>query len=189
MKNTVIIFAFALALLAGCASTKSAADKIPSAKGADGVTRPDWVFSGKESSDGIYAVGSGKMSNTVNSLKVAETNGRANLARMTQTTIKSVLTTYAEDTGIKDDVLNFMEEATVERTAAVLTGSTRKDYWQDQDGVVYALMYLPLKAVVPTVNSIIDDYAVDKKTKITEEKVAEALEKYNLLNAAPAHSE
>jgi len=189
MKKLTIFLTSAAVLLASCASTKpteKAADKIRPVIGAEGVERPDWVFSGMESPDGIYAVGSSKMSTKINSLKVAETNGRAELARTVQTTIKSALTTYAQDTGVKDDVLNYMEEATVQRTAGILTGSTRKDYWVDQDQTVYALMYLPIKAVVPATNAILDEYVTDKKSQITEEKVSEALKKYNLLGTSSA---
>lgn len=190
MKKVILFLSAAVAVLfASCASTKpvvKAADKVPAVIGAEGVERPQWVLSGMESADGIYAVGSGKMSNKVNSLKVAETNGRAELARTVQTTIKSVLTTYAQDTGVKDDVLNYMEEATVQRTAGILAGSSRKDYWVDQDGTVHALMYLPIKAVVPEANAIVDEYVTDKKTRITEEKVEAALKKYNLLGNSSA---
>ena len=60
--------------ITSCASTKveeKAADKIPAVVGAEGIERPLWVLSGRESEDGIYAVGSGKMSTRANSLKVA----------------------------------------------------------------------------------------------------------------------
>lgn len=185
-------------LISGCATTKKttetaaapaepkAAEQIPVVIGAEGVARPAWVMSGMESADGIYAVGSGKMSTRENSLKVARTTGRAELQRTVQTTIKSAITTYAQDTGIPDDKLNYMEEATVDRTAGIMQGSTQKDYWVAQDETVYVLMYLPYNAVVPAANDIVSEYAVDKKSQITQEKVAEALKKYNLLDTPAA---
>lgn len=182
-----LIFAATVALaFAGCASNKvqKAADKVPAVIGAEGVERPQWVLSGMESDDGIYAVGSGKMSSRANSLKVAQTNGRAELTRTVQVTLKNVITTYAEDTGVKDDVLNYMEEATVQRAAGILSGSKQADYWVDADETVFVLMYLPYNAVTPAANDIVSEYSVDKKTEITEAKVAEALKKYNLLNSA-----
>ena len=45
--------------ITSCASTKveeKAADKIPAVVGAEGIERPLWVLSGRESEDGIYAV-------------------------------------------------------------------------------------------------------------------------------------
>jgi len=184
----VLISATALTmalLLAGCASTKKeekAADKIPVVIGAEGVERPQWVMSGKEDDEGIYAVGSGKMSTQTNSLTTARTNGRAELARTVQTTLKTAITTYAQDTGVASDTLSYMEEATVDRATDILQGSTQKDYWVGQDGTVYVLMFLPFKAVVPAANGIVDEYVTDKKSEITEQKVEEALKKYNLLN-------
>ncbi|MDE5899224.1 MAG: LPP20 family lipoprotein [Treponemataceae bacterium] len=186
MKMTVAAAVAVALIFAGCASTgkmEKASDKVPAVIGAEGVERPQWVLSGMESDDGIYAVGSGRMSTRANSLKVAQTNGRAELARTVQTTLKSVITTYAEDTGVKDDVLNYMEEATVQRTAGILQGSTQKDYWVDADETVFVLMYLPYNAVTPVANNIVSEYATDRKTEITEAKVAEALKKYNLLSS------
>ena len=159
-----LIFAAAVALaFAGCASNKvqKAADKVPAVIGAEGVERPQWVLSGMESDDGIYAVGSGKMSTRANSLKVAQTNGRAELTRTVQVTLKNVITTYAEDTGVKDDVLNYMEEATVQRAAGILSGSKQADYWVDADETVFVLMYLPYNAVTPAANDIVSEYSVD----------------------------
>lgn len=188
MKKTLLILAGAalLAGLTGCASTKTtekAADKVPVVIGAEGVPRPQWVLSGMESEDGFYAVGNGKMSSKTNSLKVAETNGRAELAIHVQTTIKAATTTYIEDTGVAKDNLTYLENAVVERTSAILQGSSRKDYWVDSDNTVYALMYLPYKAVVPAATNIMNEYSVDEKTKLTEQKVEEALKKYNLLGS------
>ena len=187
MKKILLVIAACGFVFASCASNKGvekAADKVPGVIGAEGVERPQWVLSGMDSVDGIYAVGSGKMSTRANSLKVAQTNGRAELARTVQAPVKSAITTYAEDTGVKDDVLNYMEEATVVRTAQILQGSTQKDYWVDKDETVFVLMFLPFNAITPVANNIVSEYVTDKKTEITEAKVAEALKKYKLLDSA-----
>ncbi|MBP5519807.1 MAG: LPP20 family lipoprotein [Treponema sp.] len=181
-KLTILCVACAICLM-GCAS-KKAADDVPSRVGKEGVQMPEWVMSGAQAEDGIYAVGAAKMSNRVNSITAARTNGRAELLRTVQSTLKSAITTYAEDTGVPSQTLNYMEAATVERTAGILQGSQQKDYWMDEDGTVYVLMYLPFKGLAVEANNIIDDYVTDAKTKITEEKVAAALKKYNLLNSA-----
>ena len=85
--------------------------------------------------------------------------------------------------------LNYMEEATVQRTAGILQGSSQKDYWVDADETVFVLMYLPYNAITPTANDIVSEYVTDKKTEITEKKVAEALKKYNLLDTATESSD
>ena len=183
MKKTLLVTGILAVILTGCAS-KKAADSVPATIGAEGVSMPQWVMSGAEADDGIYAVGAAKMSNKVNSMTAARTNGRAELLRTVQTTLKTAITTYAEDTGVSSQTLNYMEAATVERAAGVLNGSQQKDYWMDEDGTVYLLMFLPYESLAIEANNIIDEYVTDAKTKITEEKVAAALKKYNLLNSA-----
>ena len=87
MKKSILILSCIMAaalMFTSCDSTEAeqtAAQQAAMANvmGADGVKRPEWVLAGKEDSTGIYAVGSGKMSNTTNSLKLAEINGRAEL--------------------------------------------------------------------------------------------------------------
>ena len=183
MKKIILLCGIFAILLISCGS-KKAADEVPATVGKEGVSMPQWVMSGLESDDGIYAVGAAKMSNKVNSVTAARTNGRAELLRTVQTTLKTAVTTYAEDTGVASQTLNYMEAATVERAAGVLNGSQQKDYWMDEDGTVYVLMYLPFESLAIEANDIIDEYVTDAKTKITEEKVAAALKKYNLLNSA-----
>ena len=173
---------FSITSCGSTAKVDKAADKVPVVIGAEGVERPQWVLSGMESDDGMYAVGNGKMSTKTNSLKVAETNGRAELARTVQTTIKAATTTYAQDSGVASDNLAYLESTVVERTAGILKGSSRKDYWVDTDGTVFALMFVPYKAITPEATAIVNEFAVDEKTKYTEEKVEEALKKYNLLD-------
>lgn len=186
MKSTAIFSALAAIVLAGCASTKApkrAADQVPERVGADGVVMPSWVMAGEEAEDGIYAVGSAKFSSRANSLKAARTNARAELTQTVQTTLKTAVTTYAEDMGASDSALNYMEQATVERAVGILQGSSQKDQWVDNDGTTYVLMFLPFKAMLPEANNIVDEYVSDKKAQITEQKVAEALKKYRLLES------
>ena len=183
MKKIILLCGILSIFLMSCAS-KKAADEVPATVGKEGVSMPRWVMAGAESEDGIYAVGAAKMSNKQNSITAARTNGRAELLRTIQTTLKTAITTYAEDTGVASQTLNYMEAATVDRAAGILNGSQQKDYWMDDDGTVYVLMYLPFESLAIEANDIVDEYVTDAKTRITEEKVAEALKKYNLLNSA-----
>ncbi len=192
MKKTLFVIAIAAALsvFMSCGSTKeaskgeeaTAASKVAKVIGAEGVERPGWVMEGKKSLEGIYAVGSSKLSNMQNSLKAARVSGRAELANTVQTTLKGVTTTYAEDTGIAEDTLNYMEEAIVQKTEQVLAGSTQADYWVGPDNTVYVLMFLPYEAVVPVVNETVNAYTPDKKSEATVDKVKAAVEKYKLLD-------
>ncbi len=194
MKKSVLFISCILTAVAlfvtSCGSTeqeKTAAQQAAQANviGADGVKRPEWVLAGKEDSTGIYAVGTGKMSTPTNSLRVAEINGRAELARTVSAATQSVLRTYTQDAGSSKDVLTYLEEATEVKAASVLKGSQRKDMWTAQDGTVFVLMFVPYEAVLPTVTESISDAAKnikdfkqDAKTLLTEAKALAAFEKY-----------
>ena len=193
MKKSILILSCIMAaalMFTSCDSTEAeqtAAQQAAMANvmGADGVKRPEWVLAGKEDSTGIYAVGSGKMSNTTNSLKLAEINGRAALTRTVAAATQSVLRTYTQDTGNSKDVLTYLEEATQVKAANVLKGSKRKDMWTAQDGTVFVLMYVPYEAVLPTLTEPIqeaaknlDNFKQDAKTVLTEAKALAAFEKY-----------
>ena len=125
------------------------------------------------------------MSTPTNSLRVAEINGRAELARTVSAATQSVLRTYTQDAGSSKDVLTYLEEATEVKAASVLKGSQRKDMWTAQDGTVFVLMFVPYEAVLPTVTESISDAAKnikdfkqDAKTLLTEAKALAAFEKY-----------
>lgn len=194
MKKSVLFISCILTVAAlfvtSCGSTeqeKTAAQQAAQANviGADGVKRPEWVLAGKVDSTGIYAVGTGKMSTPTNSLRVAEINGRAELARTVSAATQSVLRTYTQDAGSSKDVLTYLEEATEVKAASVLKGSQRKDMWTAQDGTVFVLMFVPYEAVLPTVTESISDAAKnikdfkqDAKTLLTEAKALAAFEKY-----------
>ena len=193
MKKSVLFISCILTaalFVTSCGSTeqeKTAAQQAAQANviGADGVKRPEWVLAGKEDSTGIYAVGTGKMSTPTNSLRVAEINGRAELARTVSAATQSVLRTYTQDAGSSKDVLTYLEEATEVKAASVLKGSQRKDMWTAQDGTVFVLMFVPYEAVLPTVTESISDAAKnikdfkqDAKTLLTEAKALAAFEKY-----------
>lgn len=173
MKKILGAVAIALAgfMFASCGSTQTASGQVTDAKviGAEGIERPAWVVLGKEAEDGLYAKGYGKMSTLETSLKSAKADGRNELARTLQVSVKNALTTYTRDTGIKEDVLKLMEEASIQKSEAMLKGSKQVDYWMDKDEGVYVLMFVPYQAVVPEVNSIVKDYTQSQKSAFTVE--------------------
>lgn len=195
MKKSILILSCVLALSAffatGCESTEE--EELTAAQeasknavaGADGVARPEWVLSGKEDDTGIYAVGTGKMSNLTNSIRAAELNGRAELARTVSAATQSVVNQYTQDTGSSKDVLTYLEDITQTKTANVLKGSKRVDYWQAENGTVFVLMYIPYNAVLPNVVEPINEMTEDVtnftqsvKATYTEAKALAAFEKY-----------
>lgn len=176
-------FLFAAGLIAAttfvsCGSTSGTTTNTESASaaaaqkqviGAEGIARPSWVVMGREAEDGLYAVGSGKMSTLQNSLTLAKANGRTELANTLQVSVKNALQTYTRDTGVKEDVLTYMEAASVQKSDAMLKGSKQVDYWLGPDETAYVLMFLPYQAVVPELNAVVKEYTQTEKTAFTVE--------------------
>ncbi len=168
------LIAFATIPLISCGSTTEAA------KQAEQEGYPDWVYEGRRDATGIYAVGSGKMSNIQNSLTMARSNGRTELARTLKTQVQDVLQTYVSDTGSDEnrDALSGLVDNTLQKTDAVLQGSQQVDRYQAKDGTIYVLMYLPYESAVTELNKITSDYTGKPESIITEAKMNEAYEKY-----------
>ncbi|MBQ0003407.1 MAG: hypothetical protein KBT21_07695 [Treponema sp.] len=185
MKKSILIISCVLAAImaTSCGTTnqeptaaaKAAAKTV---MGADGVERPEWVLTGKEDATGIYAVGSAKLSNDQNSLKLARTNGRAELGRTILASTRSVLRSYTEDAGNAKDALTYMEEAIEVKSVNILKGSKQADMWKAEDGTIYVLMFVPYTAVLPEVTQSYNDFVQDTKTVFTEAKAQAAFQKY-----------
>lgn len=186
MKKSILIISCVLAAIiaTSCGTTnqeptsaaKAAAKN--SVIGADGVERPEWVLTGKEDATGIYAVGSARLSNDQNSIKLARTNGRAELGRTILASTRSVLRSYTEDTGNAKDALTYMEEAIEVKSVNILQGSKQVDMWKAEDGTIYVLMFVPYTAVLPEVTQSYNDFVQDAKTVLTEAKAQAAFQKY-----------
>lgn len=183
MKKSLLVLTCVLAALLtfGCESSKKeeAAPAPTSVIGRDGVTvRPDWVTKGKKGAEGIYAIGSAKMSSTSNSLKAAQLQARNELASTVNTTIDSVTRSYVQDTGNADDSLNYLEQAIQQTTSKAIQGSELVDSWEASDGTMYVLMFLPYESVWTATESVAKKYSADSKTTYTEEKAQAAFQKY-----------
>ncbi len=181
MKKIIglVVALFATSLILSCGTTEQTA----AANQAEQDGYPDWVYEGRRDATGIYAVGAGKLSNVQNSLKLARTEGRAELARTLKTRVQNVMQTYVSDTGSDNqrDALLGLVDNTFEQTDAILEGSEQVDRYQAKDGTIYVLMYLPFETAVRSLNELnsqASSYTGKKEAIITEAKMAEAYEKY-----------
>lgn len=178
MKKLVgSVCAIVIALLVASCASNSGQKKVI---GAEGIERPSWVVMGKDAADGIYAVGSGKMTTQQTSLKLAKANGRTELARQLNIQVQSALTTYQQDSGVGDEsqVINFMEDVAVQKTDAWLQGTKQVDYWLGPDETVYVLMFEPYDVIVPSVNEALKEFTRDPSAAFAEGKAVEALNRY-----------
>lgn len=163
--------------LASCGSSGEAS---ASATQAEQEGYPDWVYESRRDETGIYAVGSGKLSNIQNSLLMARQNGRAELARTLKTQVQDIMQTYVSDTGSDEnrDALTGLVDNTLSKTDAVLEGSQQVDRFQAKDGTIYVLMYLPYDSAVKKLNESASEYTGKPESIVTQAKMAEAYEKF-----------
>jgi hypothetical protein len=180
MKKTLFMLSLAAAafLMISCGTTKEAAKaesfektKAPAHKviGAEGVEQPDWVNAPPVPDDnGLYGVGSAKMSSKQYSLSAAQLAARTNLAYELKVEITATATKVGKDTGMAQDAINGFEEKMRQSTDQMLQGSRQVDRWVDQDETVWILMFLPYKAMLPAVNESVKEYSPSTKSEITD---------------------
>ena len=181
MKKIITAAAAVLAafMLFSCGSKPTSASQQAEKEGV-----PAWVYEGRKDSNGIYAVGAGKLENDITSLKMAKAQARLELAKEVEVTVKGVTQTLVDDQGATGDrtYLAALTENALETTKAILNGSEQVDYFKSNDGTVYVLMILPKKTFVTELatkaNQARTSFSPTSSAEYTEEKMAEAYEKY-----------
>lgn len=168
MKKTWLVF-LALcgaAVLAGCGSTQKAAAAAPSV--------PDWVINGtKRDATGLYAVGEGNMGSPASSAKMARLQGRAELARILKSQIKTVTEASVQLSEGGPSSRDFSEKI-VSTTDALLEGSEQVESYIDSKGTVYVLMYLPYESAVHKLNEAASNISGKTETLYTAQNMAAA---------------
>ena len=147
---------------------------------------PDFVLNPPMATDAIYGVGYAKQSTFALSLKVAETNARADIAAQIETTIQAAITAYTQEAGVDDNtqVINFVESVTRQITDTTLSGATPQQRAPMDDGGVWVLMVYNKNALVESFEEIAEEFERSEDAAFAEFKAASALEKldYQLAN-------
>ncbi len=166
---------FALFAFFSCGSKPTAA-----ATQAEKEGIPTWVYEGKKDSTGIYAVGAGKLSNDINSQKMAKAQARLELAQSVEVQVKGITQTLIDDQGADDDrqALAALSENAALTTEAILNGSEQVDMFKANDKTIYVLMYLPKSTFVTELTKKANSFNRTSSAAYTEQKMAEAYEKY-----------
>ena len=178
---TSLVAVLALIMVTSCSSSKQ---PTTAASQAEELNLPTWVLEGKRDNTGIYAVGSGKLSNLTNSLKMAKAQARVELATTVKANVQAVTQTLVDDQGAQGDRqdLEALTENALIRVDTVLQGSEQVDQYIAKDGAVYVLMYLPYSTLVTELNKNLEEskttFSRTSSAAYTEEKMAEAYEKY-----------
>ncbi|NLM00053.1 MAG: hypothetical protein GX220_01170 [Treponema sp.] len=191
MKKTLGILCLLLIAftIIGCGS-KPAKEQV--ILGKDGTPRPDWVkIMSKAGTDIHYEVGYGKLSNFATSQKKAESDGRNKIALWIQADVNSVLKTYTQDSGIGDqrELIEFMEEVSMQTAKASISGATIEDNWEDKEGGVYVLMSYDVNKAAVNFENQLKSYQRNESAAFAEFKAQEAFKQFQVQNAEKAADE
>lgn len=178
---TAALSILAVLTLFSCGSKPTAA-----ATQAEKEGIPTWVYEGKKDSTGIYAVGAGRLSNDINSQKMAKAQARLELAQAVEVQVKGITQTLIDDQGADDDrqALAALTENAALTTEAILNGSEQVDMFKANDKTIYVLMYLPKSTFVTELTKKANTFTRTSSAAYTEQKMAEAYDKYFANNSS-----
>ena len=181
-KITIALLVIMVALFAmSCASAPA-----PAAVEQDKSGLPDFVLNPPMATDAIYGVGFAKQSTMALSIKVAETNARADIASQIETTIQEAITAYAQEAGVDENtqLISFVETITRQITDTTLSGATPKSRVPMDDGGVWVLMVYGKDALIDSFEDVAEGFERNEDAAFAEFKAAQALEKldYQLAN-------
>lgn len=168
-----------------CASKPAPAPAPPPANNS-GSDLPDFVLNPPMATDAIYGVGYAKQSTQAMSIKVAETNARADIANQIETTIQAAVTSYAQEAGVDDNTqtIKFAETITRQITDTTLSGATAKKRYITKDGGVWVLMVYSKNALKQSFEETAKEFERNEDAAFAEFKADQALKKldYQLQN-------
>ena len=176
----VVVASFAIS----CASAPAPAP-VPVAE-PDKSGLPDFVLNPPMATDAIYGVGFAKQSTVALSIKVAETNARADIASQIKTTIQEAITSYAQEAGVDDNtqLISFVETITRQITDTTLSGATPKSRVPMDDGGVWVLMVYSKEALKDSFKDVAEGFERNEDAAFAEFKASQAIDKldYQLAN-------
>ena len=142
-KALLVISMIALLVFASCSSTET------TEVAADPNAMPEWVYTDMSTQDVHYAVGYGKMSNQMNSIKRAQAEARNAIAEWVNISVEEIITTYTNDAGsdANRQAMDAFETLSKQTATAVLSGAKQENMWIDEEGGVYILMSIPVENV------------------------------------------
>jgi len=147
---------------------------------------PDFVLNPPMATDAIYGVGYAKQSSMALSIKVAETNARADIASQIETTIQEAITAYAQEAGEGENtqLISFVETITRQITDTTLSGATPQSRAPMEDGGVWVLMVYGKEALLDSFEEVAGEFERNDAAAFAEFKASQALEKldYQLEN-------
>lgn len=168
-KALLVISMIALLVFASCSSTET------TEVAADPNAMPEWVYTDMSTQDVHYAVGYGKMSNQMNSIKRAQSEARNAIAEWVNISVEEIITTYTNDAGsdANRQAMDAFETLSKQTATAVLSGAKQENMWIDEEGGVYILMSIPVENVASQFYGAAEE-AIAETPFVKNEAAAEA---------------
>ncbi len=190
MKRIAVILMILIVglFVMSCASKPEPAPAPAASNGAEDTNSglPDFVLNPPMATDAIYGVGYAKQSTMSLSIKVAETNARADIANQIETTIQAAVTSYAQEAGVDDNTqtIKFAETITRQITDTTLSGAIVKSRVPMKDGGVWVLMVYSKDSLKASFEDVAKEFERNEDAAFAEFKADQALQKldYQLAN-------
>ncbi|MBD5406456.1 MAG: hypothetical protein HDR51_08380 [Treponema sp.] len=181
------LFAAALLLAAGCASTPSNAEPTVQAPtrivGAEGVPMPEWVRNIPKAEDVMYFVGEGRSGKTPTAKKNSALQDAARqIGDWKASTIKSAIKDYVQEAGETGNTqsLELLEVTSIARAQADTSGIRQSLSWVNQKEEYIILVEYPKADLKNSFKSSLNEFVRNESAAYAEFKADEA---FRLLEA------
>lgn len=175
------LFAAALSLVAGCASTPSNSEPTVQAPtrivGAEGVPMPEWVHNIPKAEDVMYFVAEGRNGTTLTAKKYnAQQDAARQIGEWKSSVIKSSIKDYVQEAGETGNTqsLELLEVASIARAQADTSGIRQSLSWVNQKGEYIALFEYPKTDLKNSFKSSLNEFVRNESAAYAEFKADEA---------------
>ena len=178
MKKSILLLSVLLSALAitSCRSNPGSRKNAYSAP----VRRdlPDFFLSPPAPESDFVGLGMARLSDDNLSRTASLARARADIAAQVAVSVESMLTDYAQDSGVDGNVqtINFVERISKEVANIELKGAVTQEQYPARDGTWYTMVYFPKNALLEDVGQI---FQRNEDAAFAEFKAQQALERLN----------
>ena len=153
---------------------------------------PDYVLNPPSAEDAVYGVGFAKQARVDQSITVAKTRARADIAKQLEVQIQSAMTDYFQEAGMAENsqTIQFVESITREITDKRLTNTKTVKTTPMEDGGVWVLISYSKADAVSALEETANNFIRNDEAAFSEFKAREAASMLDsLLESNPTTSE
>ena len=145
--------------------------------GAEGIEQPDWLVQPQFDKEGVYQIGSAKMTRRDTSIKAAQATARSSISLQLEPVVKALVRSCLENKNLTEEKIASYEKLAVQKNFRLLRGLTQRGYWIGPEGEAYVQMFLPYSYAVPEFNKILQETLgeLGSGLNVSEEVFAQAV--------------